>query len=197
MDKVETIWFRTPKCASSSFFSTLKKQGFSFNPIGPQKTLSRHNLVKHNAVSLVMKQKGFEEAWKWIFVRNPWDRAVSSYFYVVKLSEYRGWPVPTFKDYLKTPFSDMTYLARIHSWPLYRHVFKSKNFFAIDFIGRYENLQNDFDYVCKHLGVSKCKLCHRKKGNHEHYTEYYDDECIELVANKFAVDIKRFGYTFT
>jgi len=175
----------------------LREQGVSINAIGPKKKLSVHNLVKHKFIPGVMKQKGFKRGWKWIFVRNPWDRAVSSYYHVIKLSRYRGWKIPSFKQYLKKPFSEMTYLIKIHSWPLYHHLFKGKNFFELDFIGRYENLQNDFDYVCKKIGVGPCKLHHRKKSGHKHYTEYYDDECIELVAKKFADDIKHFGYTFT
>jgi len=181
------------KCAGTSLKTALEKQGILFNIIGSQiglkKGLLKHNCVTPEAVQRASRMKGFDEAWKWTFVRNPWDRAVSNYFYMRKASYFDV----TFKDYLKLPFNKMPNLAKAHGRSLCYYFGNTK----IDFIGRYKNLQEDFDYVCEKIGIQTCKLPHENKTNHKHYTEYYDDECIELVANKFADDIERFGYKFT
>ena len=65
-----------------------------------------------------------------------------------------------------------------------------------DFIGRFENLQEDFNTVCDKIEIPQHQLPHCNKTNHKHYTEYYDAELREIIANRFREDIEYFGYKF-
>jgi hypothetical protein len=65
-----------------------------------------------------------------------------------------------------------------------------------DFIGKFERLDEDWAFVAKKLGVSENLPHQRANPRARHYTEYYTPRTREIVANKFKVDIERFGYEF-
>jgi Sulfotransferase family len=64
----------------------------------------------------------------------------------------------------------------------------------VDFVGRYETLQRDFDSVCRTLGLPPLELPRQGATDHPPYAECYDAEMQEIVCRHFATDIERFGY---
>lgn len=67
----------------------------------------------------------------------------------------------------------------------------------MDYIGKFENLQNDFDFICKTLKLDNKKLPHLRKRNKMHYSKYYDEETINIVKKYHKEDLELFNYTFT
>jgi hypothetical protein len=64
----------------------------------------------------------------------------------------------------------------------------------INFIGDFENLQEDFNSVCNQIGIPPYELPHYNQSKHKHWSEYYDKELLEFVKKKLdIVDI--FSYT--
>tara|TARA_R110000772_G_scaffold88958_6_gene184567 strand:+ start:6716 stop:7342 length:627 start_codon:yes stop_codon:yes gene_type:complete len=160
------------------------------------------DLRKHSTMQEIeLKSPEVQKYWKFAFARNPYSRVVSWFSYLTQglndqkskeehIKEYGA-------DYLTGDFKDFCNFAPF--WVFNNQFFhlcdKDENI-NIDFIGRFENLQEDFNIVCDKIGIPKQKLPHKNKSKHKHYTEYYDDETREIVAKKFAKDIGYFGYEF-
>jgi len=67
---------------------------------------------------------------------------------------------------------------------------------VVDFVGKFEKLQEDFDYVCERVGMESVKLPHVKKTKHNYYSEYYTEKLIDIVEEVYVSDITRFDYKF-
>ena len=149
----------------------------------------------------ILPETFFDDLFKFTFVRNPWDVQVSSYHHIL-----RSWPQlaegrEEFKDFLRWRFSPErpfgTHLE--DSNRLQTDYLVDLNWEVIvEFIGKYENLQGDFDAICKRIGVPAPTLGHKKKSTDrkKDYRSYYDDDTVEIVAKHFARDIEILGYTF-
>ena len=144
-------------------------------------------------------------------MRNPWDMTTSMYNYL-----WHGnhpWP----KTWRRTNknFSKLSFREWITHRSFRVPTIRSENVnsrqrgrdgdfsswltskkYTIDFIGRFETLQEDFNIVCDKIGIPRQKLPHEHKTEHKHYTECYDEETKQIVAEKYAKDIEHFGYEF-
>lgn len=144
----------------------------------------------------------YESYFKFAIVRNPWDRALSDYFWQKKELGIED----SFKNFLlldgkfddqrlKQPIRDSS--SRVdHILPQTDFLFDENGKKIVDFIGTVETIREDFVKICKEIGVTNCKLPHNNKTKHKHYSKYYDEELIEIVREKYKKDIELFGYRF-
>jgi hypothetical protein len=67
----------------------------------------------------------------------------------------------------------------------------------LDFIGKFENLQNDFDKLCDKIGKKRCKLMQAKRlDKRPHYSKFYDKRSMKIIERLYKDDIKRFNYEY-
>ena len=66
----------------------------------------------------------------------------------------------------------------------------------IDFVGRFETLQEDFNTVCDKINIPQSVLNHKMTTEHIHYTDEYNEKAKKKIARLFASDIKQFNYKF-
>ncbi len=135
--------------------------------------------------------------YKFTFVRNPWDRVASLYRHITQIGASS-----VFKDFDDIEWSgDFEYFLRniknIHSHVLLSPQIKfieNKN--NVDFIGRYENLQLDFNNVCESLNIPPLTLPHFNKTTRNDYRSYYNGETKKIIEDQYGEDIETFKYQF-
>lgn len=147
----------------------------------------------------------FNNYFKWAFARNPWDRLVSIWSMNKQSKHFTcAFPlhIPDFPDFIKS-LDDLDWMPKKNTYrqsnkKYFNYTFGNISDFTSgsDFVGKFENLQNDFDFICESIGVPKQTLSWTNKTSHKHYTEYYNDETRKIVAQKYAKDIESFGYKF-
>jgi hypothetical protein len=153
--------------------------------------------VKHGHItSLEAKHAIGEEIWntyfKFTFVRNPFDRFVSYSFFRYTSSEiFANNKLGIMKLHFKNPMLSNDILFK-PQWSFVSNEFDEN---LVDFIGRFENLQTDFDEVCKRIGLPQIKLESHNPTNHKNYKQYLDKELIDLISNYYKDDLEQFDYS--
>ena len=181
------------------------------DPTKGTEKLSHLSALEYLKCGYVSKQQ-FDSYFKFSFVRNPWARLVSEYRYRNFLSH------KSFKDFVlnKLPAPNWDDKYR-HVMPQSEMLCDKSGRLLVDFVGKFERLQQDFNEVCERLEIVDSQLPHvnssnkksrelRRKlrnvlhGNQEgeliSYVDFYDTETREFVANLYKSDIGLFNYSF-
>jgi hypothetical protein len=137
----------------------------------------------------------FDSYFKFTFVRNPWDKAVSQFASMgdrADLRELIGMaPGASLSEYLQ--------LTERHGhvqWERQVEFLHDENRAPlVDFVGRFENLKHDAQVVFERLGI-RCRLPHRNRSRRRHYRKYFDDPSREWIHSHYREDVELFGYDF-
>ena len=214
--KYKFIYFKPTKVAGTSveiFFERfcLPPNGYKakhkrkgsvspFGIVGYRKKGAANHLWFNHKRPLEIKQgldddKIWNEYFKFGVIRNPWDRLVSLWATELLASGHNvsaHFQAKGFKHYCLNAEKNTLY-------KYYQLPHSNINYFI-----RFEELADGIDFVCKKLNLPSedIKLGHYKrytpsgKIKHKHYTQYYNDETRQIVAEKYAKDIEYFGYEF-
>jgi hypothetical protein len=153
----------------------------------------------------------WDSRFKFAFVRNPWDRLVSWWSMIDNSRDFidRARPPNSFFGYvLEHAHNFEEFILRctdeISDPDGRKHIFRNQIDYLIDengtiivdFIGRFERLQEGFDEVCCRLGRAPVDLPRMNASQHAAYTEYYTPAMAKIVAQHYARDIEEFDYRF-
>ncbi len=141
----------------------------------------------------VLPPELFHSLFKFAFVRNPWDRLVSWYAYILEDQEHhrhhRVRRLPDFAAYLRIEAGK----RRRSQWWMLKN---SAGRLGVDFVGRFENLERDIAELCSRLGIEYRPLPRAKSSRHAPYQTFYTPELAAFVAKHWAAEIEAFDYRF-
>lgn len=151
------------------------------------------------------------------FVRKPWDRLVSCYrdkvlgdapdfttlhpdrgvaYCLARFDTFR--PGMPFDEFVEAVAAIPDEEADEHFRSQYTFLTNQDGQMAIDFVGRFERLDEDFATVARRLGLPSTKVPHvQATRTPVRYGQYYDPGTRAAVAGRYREDVHLFEYAFT
>jgi hypothetical protein len=154
-------------------------------PSWRKRNLRGHRIHATAAEIRALYPRQFDRFFRFTIVRNPWEQMASLYGRLHaadrEFTGFRGWlwrfdcaagTVPR---------------ASLHD---------EEGRCLVDFIGRFERLQADFDAACDMAGIPRRPLPRTNAAAGPGLDAIYDVASVRIVERLYAADIERFGYTF-
>jgi hypothetical protein len=157
--------------------------------------------LTHATVLATKKEFGnelFQSYFKFAFVRNPWNWQVSMYHFILKETahiHHQKIKNLSFSEYIHWMIAEPKPFARGATRFQKEMLCNEHGEMQVDFVGRYENLADDFAYICQRLNL-QTSMPYLNKSQHRSYQSYYDNETRDLIAEHCKDDIRLFGYDF-
>jgi len=200
------IFIHIPKCAGTSIEKAFipiisDRRGFEDLPDDERTKLWLPGVMglQHSKLYQYAEHFKLEEHFKFAFVRNPWDRAISQIEYLRLRSGTSIFPNNNLRENLKIYCaSKKTIESQDLSASQIDYLRTCSGKVSVDFLGRFESLADDFQKVCRLLGMEITpELPHIFNSQRSrHYSAFYDAESTEWIRARFAEDIEFFGYEF-
>ncbi len=227
--KYKIIFVHIPKTGGSSIERALGIYGVnnSGNNLQVNEDILFGQGLQHLTMSKILLRMGHDicdRYFKFAFVRNPWDRALSAYrwrrtwdknFFKMSFAEF-------VKDELSNNLKNSSHYRPQIEFIVDDPSFKSDYVPLVDYVGRFENLRGDFQQVVERcqLGdielsnINKSPLLQRahpihsikaiiRKGiarirypKNKDYRFEYNSQTCEIISKIYHTDIHAFGYDF-
>jgi len=143
---------------------------------------------------ITVSTKQYKRYYKFTIVRNPWTRAFSWYKNVMRDELHQ-------KSYNVDDQISLNAFLKLHAGKLAlrKQTYWIKDFkdsIPLDFIGRFETLNDDFQQICDAMNIPHITLPHDIAGSGEDYRDYYDKDSIKIIGEVYKEEIEMFGYKF-
>lgn len=148
----------------------------------------------------------FSQAFKFSFVRNPWDRVFSAYEYLRLGGNQMGdgrtsaavRTYDTFDNFVVRGLGEGRFRNHLLFLPQAEFVLNGDGDLAVDFVGKFETLDEDFATVAKTLGIMQRTIPKRNSSRQRnaYQANYKSEKSISVVSEIYKQDICAFSYRF-
>lgn len=159
----------------------------------PEIARIRHGHIRWNECKAAVSPDVWTGYFKFAFVRNPWERFVSYCAFMYRNEQlFQRDPQGTMCAVLDGP----EHRQRVVFQPQSEFLCDADGQIMVDFVGRHETLQADYDTICSRIGMPSAPLGRANESEHGPWRSYYDDSLKARVADLYRRDIDCFGYAF-
>lgn len=148
-----------------------------------------NHITAEEAKTLLNDDQVWRSYFKFAFDRNPWDRQVS--FYHHRYRKVTMPPPPPFPHFIHEDKR-----ARLNNYEIY----SMGGDVAVDYVGRYETLEDDLKYALRQVGITLDEVLPRAKANFRKdkrpYQDFYDADTRDIVGKWYEREIKLLDYAF-
>jgi hypothetical protein len=190
------IFFAVGKTGTHSIESALKRYADPFE-------MSREEeIFFHEHIPPVfLREKLDDEIWnsyfKFAFVRNTWDMVISDLLWNGLIdSDMDRISVQDVHSLYENQKQYRRGITWSESREQYSFLSDKGGKLLVDYVGRFEKIQADFDEVCARIGIAREQLPILNRQIHKPYIEYYTVEAVNAVAQLWYKDIEKFGFKF-
>jgi hypothetical protein len=200
LPQYQCIYIHIPKTAGNSVSYALDRLPGST----PQTVRIRNRKhIKARELRRYVRDDMWEACFKFAFVRNPWDLMVSSYHWWLRkaprwpandraVAEIRG--LGDFTGFMHSRYGKK--MINQLEGCMFDWIADENDVLLLDYIARFETLQEDWREICLRIGAPHSPLPHLNQIERKSYRDYYTDETREFVAWRFRKTIDTFGYTY-
>jgi len=191
-NKHKVIFIHIPKTAGTSVLHTLAGGGKIHRDHIPWKIYNSVNRWK------------YERYFKFAFVRNPFDRAVSTYEYLaaggnrmddMAYKERFEKESVDFEKFVLEFLDCEALMEKALFKPQYLYIFDGKDRLQIDFLGRFESIGDDYKKLAEKIGLPATLPKKNVSGRSRSYKEYYRDPAVaEKIVSLYRKDFELLGY---
>ncbi len=210
-EALKSVYVETDKTMGVPFIS-LPKAEWNDNLNNFRVPLGRYDYRRMLfAKKFLYTPEEFESRFKFVIVRNPYDRAVSCWKYlwrgvVGKVRKFRA--RHSFGYFLNLlpklwaevpPKSSARRWIATHTAPVWPDITDDNGQLLVDHIARLENIEEEIVTICNQIGVPAISFPKANKGEHREsagYREYYTPKLRAIVEKYYADDLEKLEYSF-
>lgn len=153
----------------------------------------RHGHITTQEIEPFIGEEKFDEFFKFVFVRNPWDKFVSYCSFINRNSDaFQKDP----QSVMGKVLSNEKAKQRVLMWPQHEFITNAEGNINVDFVGRHETFIQSFNDICDRLNLPHSLPEKVNTSKRSDYRDYYTQALIDGVGELYNKDIELFNYTF-
>jgi hypothetical protein len=190
-DEKRVIFLHVPKTGGTTI-----KRLLGITQLNNTDPSIRHSL-QHLTCALLREKMGpdkYDQYYRFAFVRNPWARIVSDYYWRQQLPKKR--PVLPFPEFVRNA-QNLVHSRNYYDEEFGDHFIPQVEYITdVDDVFRFESFASGVYAVAEKLNVEIDPISAKEPKPYDKYWEYYDTKSRLIISEIYSEEIECFGYEF-